>query len=56
MESIDIQFDTKDFSEIFPFYILLNEDLVVLAHGPSINIVSASPLHHPFGDFFEIKN
>jgi len=55
MESIDIQFDTKDFSEIFPFYILLNEDLVVLAHGPSINIVSASPLHHPFGDFFEIK-
>ena len=55
MQSIDIQFDTTDFATIFPFYILMNEDLVIVAHGPSINIISASPLDQPFGDFFNIN-
>ena len=49
-----IQFDLAEFSKIFPFYILFDENLLIQSHGPSIQKVAPDCYHKKFLDFFTI--
>ncbi len=49
-----IQFELAEFSKIFPFYILFDENLIIQNHGPSIEKVAPNCKHKQFLDFFTI--
>lgn len=49
-----IQFELAEFSKIFPFYILFDENLIIQNHGPSIEKVAPNCKHQQFLDFFTL--
>jgi len=49
-----IQFELAEFSKIFPFNILFDENLIIQSHGPSIEKVAPNCKHKHFLDFFTI--
>jgi hypothetical protein len=50
-----IQFELAEFSKIFPFYILFDENLIIQSHGPSIEKVAPNCKEKQFSDFFMIE-
>ncbi|MCX6293294.1 MAG: PAS domain-containing protein, partial [Sphingobacteriales bacterium] len=49
-----IHFDLTEFSKIFPFYILFDENLIIQNYGPSIEKIAPDCNHKKFLDFFTI--
>jgi len=47
-------FDTKQFNKLFPFYILLNEDMVITNVGKSFEKLFPHALHQHFFTQFSI--
>jgi len=50
-----IQFELAEFSKIFPFYILFDENLVIQDYGPSIGKIAPDCKNKQFLDFFTIE-
>ncbi len=50
-----IHFDLAEFSKIFPFYILFDENLIIQNYGPSIEKIAPNCKNNPFLDFFKIE-
>jgi len=49
-----IQFELTEFSKIYPFYILFDENLAIQNHGPSIDKIAPNCRYKQFLDFFTI--
>ena len=50
----NIQFDLGEFSKIFPFYILFDENLIIQNYGPSIEKITPDSRGKQLLDFFTI--
>ena len=50
-----IQFELAEFSKIFPFYLLFDENLVIQDYGPSIGKIAPDCKNKQFLDFFTIE-
>ena len=50
-----IQFELAEFSKIFPFYILFDENLIIQDYGPSIGKIAPDCKNKQFLDFFTIE-
>ncbi|WP_200977562.1 PAS domain S-box protein [Echinicola sp. 20G] len=51
-----IAFNSKQFDNIFPFYILIEKDLTISSMGKSLKKLYPEMLHHSFTDKFQLKN
>ena len=50
-----IQFELGEFSKVFPFYILFDENLIIQNYGPSIEKIAPNCKNNPFFEFFRIE-
>ena len=55
-ESLQFRFDPNQFNRLFPFYILVDEQLKIISVGQSLKKVSSAKVGERFSRYFERNN
>ncbi|MBK6642884.1 MAG: hypothetical protein IPG39_17490 [Bacteroidetes bacterium] len=54
-ESLQFRFDPNQFNRLFPFYILVDEQLKIISVGQSLKKISSAKVGERFSRYFEVQ-
>lgn len=55
MVGSEFSFGVEQFNRIFPFYIVINKEMMITSYGSSIAKIHPVRKNNPFSDYFELK-